>query len=45
MIVITIEDIIGISVIVFVAICFLWAFISTKIEERKIKKKIRRERK
>ena len=45
MIVITIEDIIGISAIVLIAICFLWAFISTKIEERKIKKKIRRKRK
>lgn len=42
MIVITIEDIIGISAIVVIVLCLLWAFISTKIEERKIKKNIRR---
>ena len=42
MIVITIEDIIGISAIVVIILCLLWAFISTKIEEIKIKKKIRR---
>ena len=42
MIVITIEDIIGISAIVVIILCLLWAFKYTKIEEIKIKKKIRR---